>query len=74
MTTVTFAGKTKLLERCAVKPLVEVRPGTVYGYAFPGRIVYHQDAAEWSWARIFAMFERQIAANPSGGAHNPETV
>ena len=28
---------TKLLERCAVKPLVEVHPGTVHGYAFPGR-------------------------------------
>jgi carboxymethylenebutenolidase len=57
---------TKLLERCAAKLLVEVCPGTVYGYEFPGRIVYHQDAAEWSWARIFAMFERQIAANPPG--------
>jgi dienelactone hydrolase len=65
---------TKLLGRCAVKPLVEVHPGTVHGYAFPGRIVYHQDAAERSWARIFAMFDRQIAANPSGGSHNPGTV
>jgi carboxymethylenebutenolidase len=65
---------TKLLERCAVTPLVEVHPGTVHGYAFPGRIVYHQDAAERSWAWIFAMFERQISANPPGDAHNPETV
>jgi carboxymethylenebutenolidase len=65
---------TKLLEHCTVKPLVEVHPGTVHGYAFPGRIVYHQDAAERSWARIFAMFERQISANPPGDAHNPETV
>jgi hypothetical protein len=30
--------------------------------------------AERSWARIFAMFERQISANPPGDAHNPETV
>jgi len=37
---------------------------------------YHDIAvgAERSWARIFAMFDRQIAANPTGGAHNPETV
>jgi carboxymethylenebutenolidase len=65
---------TKLLGRCAVKPLVEVHPSTVHGYAFPGRIVYYQNAVERSWARIFAMFDRQIAANPSGGPHNPGTV
>jgi carboxymethylenebutenolidase len=65
---------TNLLERCAVTPLVEVHPGTVHGYAFPGRIVYYQDAAERSWARIFAMFERQIAANPSGCPHNPGMI
>jgi hypothetical protein len=65
---------TKLLERCAVKPLVEVHRRTVHEYAFPGRIVYRQDAVERSWARIFGMFDRQISANPSRGPHNPGTV
>ena len=65
---------TKLLEHGAVTSLVEEHPGTVHEYAFPRRVVDHQDAAERSWARIFAMFDRQIADNPTGGAHNPETV
>lgn len=51
---------TKLLERCAVTSLAEVHPGTLHGYAFPGRTVYHKAASERSWARIAAMFERQL--------------
>lgn len=46
--------------RCAVKSLVEVHPGTEHGYAFPGRIVYHKEASELSWQRIFDMYRRQI--------------
>lgn len=48
------------LKQCAVKSLVEVHPGTHHGYAFPGRIVYHKEASELSWKRIFEMFQRQI--------------
>jgi carboxymethylenebutenolidase len=52
-----FAG---LLKSCSVKHQVEVHPGTVHGYAFPGRHAYHKQAAERSWERIFAMFHRQL--------------
>lgn len=48
------------IKQCAVKSLVEVHPGTKHGYAFPGRIVYHKEASELSWQRIFDMYRRQI--------------
>ncbi len=50
------------LEQCAVRSLVEVHPGTEHGYAFPGRVVYHKEASELSWQRIFDMYKRQIPA------------
>lgn len=50
------------IKQCAVKSLVEVHPGTEHGYAFPGRIVYHKQASELSWQRIFDMYRRQIPA------------
>ena len=53
---------TDLLKKANVKSEVEVHPGTHHGYAFPGRVVYHEAAAERSWERIFAMFKRQIPA------------
>ena len=48
------------LKNCPVKSKVEVHPGTKHGYAFPGRIVYHKEASELSWQRIFEMFKRQL--------------
>lgn len=51
----------ELVKGCAAKSLVETHPGTHHGYAFPGRAVYHEEAAEKSWERIFAMFRRQLA-------------
>ena len=48
------------LKSCPVRSFVEVHPGTEHGYAFPGRVVYHQEASELSWKRIFEMFERQL--------------
>lgn len=50
------------LVECEVDSLVEVHPGTQHGYAFPGRIVYHRQASELSWRRIFEMYQRQIQA------------
>ncbi len=50
------------MRQCPVKSLVEVHPDTQHGYAFPGRVVYHKEAAELSWKRIFEMFQRQIRA------------
>ena len=49
-----------LRQHCKAKVEVEVHPGTEHGYAFPGRRVYHEAAAERSWERTFAMFDRQI--------------
>lgn len=51
-----------LKQRCTAQSLVEVHPGSQHGYAFPGRAVYHAEAAEKSWQRIFAMFSRQLAS------------
>ncbi|MFI5012314.1 MAG: dienelactone hydrolase family protein [Hyphomicrobiales bacterium] len=36
--------------------------GTRHPYAFPDRTVYDKDAAEADWAKIFAMFARQMPA------------
>lgn len=49
-----------LLKKCPVVSEIETHPGTEHGYAFPGRVVYNQRAAERSWERIFTMFERQL--------------
>ena len=47
-------------QHCKAKYEVEVHPGTEHGYAFPGRRVYHKEAADRSWERAFAMFHRQL--------------
>jgi carboxymethylenebutenolidase len=51
-----------LAEHCKARFQVELHPGTEHGYAFPGRRVYHREASELSWSRIFDMFRRQLAA------------
>ena len=38
----------------------EVHARTEHGYVFPQRYCYQRDAAEASWARIFALFERRL--------------
>ncbi len=48
-----------------VKSLIEVHPGTVHAFQFPGREgAYHKEAAERGWERIFALFHRQL--KPAG--------
>ena len=39
---------------------IEVYQGTEHGYAFPLRPAYDQDAAEKSWKKVFALFERKL--------------
>jgi len=50
----------QMLKEAGVNFVSEVHPGTEHGYAFPGRKVYHKEASEKSWQRIFAMFKRQL--------------
>ncbi len=39
---------------------VDVYPGTHHGFAFPERPVFDHHAAEDSWSKIMAMFERRL--------------
>ena len=49
------------LKSCQVKSLIEVHPGTVHAFQFPGREgAYHKEAAERGWERILALFHRQL--------------
>jgi carboxymethylenebutenolidase len=48
------------LEKAGVKNTVDVYPGTHHGFAFPERAVYDTLAAEDSWAKIFALWERNL--------------
>jgi carboxymethylenebutenolidase len=50
------------LKTAKTKHIVEILPGTQHGYQFPERQVYDTDAAEGSWAKIFAMWERTLKA------------
>jgi carboxymethylenebutenolidase len=48
----------KLLEKTGVKYELKVFPGTQHGFAFVERPVYSTLAAEETWHKMFAMFER----------------
>ncbi len=52
---------TEHLQMSPVHSITETHPGSQHGYAFPGRVVYHEEASEKSWERIFAMFSRQLS-------------
>jgi carboxymethylenebutenolidase len=42
---------------------LEWYPGTEHGFVFPRREgVYHRDAAERHWERLFALFDRTLRA------------
>jgi len=41
---------------------VELHKGAMHGFTFPERYCYHKPAAERVWARLFAMFDRNLAA------------
>ena len=49
------------LERAGVDHRVEWYPGTHHGFAFPGRRgLYDKAAAERHWARLHALFDRNL--------------
>jgi carboxymethylenebutenolidase len=48
------------LQKTDVNAAVEVFPGTHHGFCFPERAVYDTLAAENTWAKIFAMWDRHL--------------
>jgi carboxymethylenebutenolidase len=48
----------KLLAKTGVKYEIKTFPGTEHGFAFPERPVYSTLAAEETWHKMFAMWER----------------
>jgi carboxymethylenebutenolidase len=48
------------LKRTDVKATVETFPGTHHGFCFPERAVYDTLAAETTWAKIFALWDRHL--------------
>lgn len=42
------------------KAEVEIYPGVEHGFAFPNRIAYNKAAAEKHWARLHALFDRNL--------------
>jgi carboxymethylenebutenolidase len=48
------------LNKTDVKATVEVFPGTHHGFCFPERAVYDTIAAEVTWSKIFALWDRHL--------------
>ena len=48
------------LQKTDVKADVEVFPGTHHGFCFPERAVYDTQAAETTWAKTFALWDRHL--------------
>ncbi len=48
------------LDRADVKYKLKVFPGTHHGFCFPERAVYDTLAAEATWSKIFAMWDRNL--------------
>jgi carboxymethylenebutenolidase len=51
---------TGLLDKHGVKHETKVFPGTEHGFAFPERAVYNTLAAEETWDRMFALWDRTL--------------
>lgn len=51
----------EVLGNSSVRHLIETYPGTVHGFAFPGRKAFNKTAAERHWERIFELFARTLA-------------
>ena len=49
-----------LLDKTDIKHEVKVFPGTQHGFCFPERPVYDTLAAEETWSKIFAMWDRHL--------------
>ncbi len=50
----------KLLDQHDIKHELKVFPGTEHGFAFPERAIYNTLAAEETWAKMFAMWDRTL--------------
>ncbi len=48
------------LEKAGTRHALEVYPGTHHGFCFPERPVYDTKAAEATWDKIFALWERTV--------------
>jgi carboxymethylenebutenolidase len=48
------------LEKTGTRNTLEVYPGTHHGFCFPERQVYDAHAAESTWAKIFALWDRNV--------------
>jgi carboxymethylenebutenolidase len=51
---------TEALNAAKVKHQLDVFPGSRHGFQFPEREAYHTDAAEESWAKVVAMWDRNL--------------
>lgn len=51
---------TAALRRTDVKHTIETFPGTHHGFCFPERTVYDSQAAEVTWTKIFATWDRHL--------------
>lgn len=49
-----------LLERHGIKHELKVFPGTEHGFAFPERPIYNTLAAEETWDKMFALWDRTL--------------
>jgi carboxymethylenebutenolidase len=50
----------KLLSKTNIKHKIKTFPGTEHGFAFPERAVYSTLAAEETWDKMFAMWDRTL--------------
>ena len=50
----------KALDAAQTRYELDIFPGTRHGFQFPERDIYDTHAAEASWAKIFAMWERRL--------------
>ena len=48
------------LDQADVKYQLKIFPGRHYGFCFPERAVYDTLAAEETWTKIFAMWDRNL--------------
>ena len=51
---------TSALDAHGVAHEIETYPDTEHGYAFPEREMYNEAAAEATWEKMFALYERQL--------------
>jgi carboxymethylenebutenolidase len=57
-TVVMYCPLMQALDKADAKHELKVFPGTHHGFCFPERAVYDTLAAEETWSKIFAMWDR----------------